>query len=258
MRRKRLPPSSHILFQGNTFKEIQQKIPEEVQICLYVNGKELTTLMCSPEYLDELALGFLRSEEIISRLEDIASLTISKEQTCVDVWLNKPLTDMPSHRITTTGCGAGVTFDDLLKERQPLALSTSIQPQQIGELIDKLYQSAEQYQETRGVHTAALSDGEELLIVTEDIGQHNTIDRMWGKAMKQGITTQDRILLSTGRITREIIGKAAKAEIPIIISRTAPTSISVALARAWNITIIGYAQKNSFRIYSSPTRVVTS
>jgi FdhD protein len=248
--------ANYVLFEANRFHPINHNIAEESRACIFLNGQELATLMCSPHDLDDLAIGFLRSEELISSIDDIASLTLSKQGTCVDVWLTHPLKAAPVRRITTSGCGGGVTFDDLLKERNPLTLSTIITTGQVGPLMKKLYQSANLYQDTRGIHTAALCDPEELLVIAEDIGRHNTIDRVWGRALKQGIDTQNKILISTGRISSEMLGKAAKAGIPIVISRTSPTSLSVKLARAWNITIIGYARGDSFRIYAAQDRVL--
>ena len=106
------------------------------------------------------------------------------------------------------------------------------------------------------IQTSALSDGRQLLLVAQDVGRHNTIDRLWGKALKQGVITRDRILLASGRISSEMLNKAAKMGVPVVISRTSPTSLSVELGRAWNITLIGYARGNTFRIYTIPDRVV--
>ncbi len=93
-------------------------------------------------------------------------------------------------------------------------------------------------------------------MVTEDVGRHNTIDRLWGRALQQGLATEGQVLLSTGRISSEMMGKAIKMGVPIVISRTSPTSLSVELARAANVTLIGYARTNNFRIYAAPERVL--
>jgi FdhD protein len=113
------------------------------------------------------------------------------------------------------------------------------------------------YGVTQGIHTSALSDGERLLLVAEDVGRHNTVDRLWGKAMKQNIATEGLILLATGRISSEMLGKAAKMGVPILASRTSATSLSVALGLAWNITVIGYVRssRNSLRVYTAPERL---
>jgi FdhD protein len=92
-------------------------------------------------------------------------------------------------------------------------------------------------------------------LVAEDVGRHNTIDRLWGKAMKQNIPTKGKILLATGRISSEMLAKAAKMEVPIVASRTSATSLSISLAQAWNITVVGYVRRNSLRLYTAPQRV---
>jgi FdhD protein len=174
----------------------------------------------------------------------------------VDIWLKDLSFSPPARRIITSGCGGGVTFDDLSQRHPPLNTKVTVRPNQIDLLMKKLHLAADLYNEVRGVHTSALSDGQELVLVAQDVGRHNTIDRLWGKALKQGIATEGHILLASGRISSEMLNKAAKMKVPIVVSRTSPTSMSVELGRAWNITVIGYARGNAFRIYTVPTRVV--
>lgn len=250
-----LQPITYVLHEGETAQPVDSAVIEEGLVCIYVNGQELATFMCTPHHLDELALGFLRSEGLIQGLADIEALTVSVKNTCIDVWLKNLSIKPPARRIVTSGCGGGVTFDDLSQRHMPLNTNVMIEPGQVLELMKKLYQAAELYNEVRGVHTSALSDGQELLLVAQDIGRHNTLDRLWGQALKQNISTKGRLLLASGRISSEMLGKAIKMGIPIVISRTSPTSLSVELGQAWNITLIGYARGNNFRIYSAPERV---
>jgi FdhD protein len=210
--------------------------------------------MCTPHDPDELALGFLRSEGIIHNLDEVRLLTISASGTCVDIWLNRSDFELPRRRIITSGCGGGVTFDDLTSRQAPLNTRVTITPKQVFERMRDLYQAGSLYQVTQGIHTSALSDGGRLVLVAEDVGRHNTIDRLWGKAMKQGIPTKGLVLFATGRISSEMLAKAAKMEVPIVASRTSATSMSVSLAQAWNITVIGYVRRNSMRVYTAPQR----
>lgn len=248
-------PTTYIAYKGNSASPVDNAVIEEALVCIFVNGQELATFMCTPYRLEELALGFLRSEGFIQSLADIELLTLSESGTCVDIWLRDLSFSPPQRRIITSGCGGGVTFDDLSQRHPPLNTALSISPQQIERLMKKLHLSAQLYNEVRGVHTSALSDGHELLLVAQDVGRHNTIDRLWGQALQQNLATSGKILLASGRISSEMLNKAAKMHIPLIISRTSPTSLSVELGRAWNITIIGYARGNSFRVYSAPDRV---
>jgi FdhD protein len=234
---------------------LDDAVIEEGLAYIFVNGQELATFMCTPHDLDELALGFMRSEGFIQSLDDIELLTLSDNGTCVDIWLRDLSFNPPSRRIITSGCGGGITFDDLSGRQAPLTGEQTITPAQVASLMKKLYLAAELYNEVRGVHTSALSDGQELLLMTQDVGRHNTIDRLWGQALKQGLPTKGNILLTSGRISSEMLNKTAKMGVPVAVSRTSPTSLSVELARAWNITLIGYARGKSFRVYSVPERV---
>lgn len=246
----------YIVYQDSSREEVEGSVIEEGLVRVHVNGFELATFMCTPHELDELAIGFLRSEGFIKSLDDIRVLTVCPNRSCVDVWLRDLSFRPPATRlIVTSGCGGGITFDDLSRQHRPLDSTQRLTPAQVSDLVQQLYQAARLYQEARGVHTSALSDGHRLLLVAEDVGRHNTIDRLWGKALKQGIDTRDRVLVATGRISSEMLNKAAKMGVPIVISRTSPTSLSVELARAWNITVIGYVRRNGFRVYSAPHRI---
>ncbi len=248
-------PAHYLFYKQDMLHTVEGAVIEEGRVCIFLNGCELATFMCTPHHLDELAIGFLRSEGLICSLADIKVLSISDGKSCVDVWLKDGTVKPPARRIITSGCGGGVTFDDLRSCDIHLNTQTTISPPQITLLMKDLYQAATLYTAVQGVHTSALSDGNELLLVADDVGRHNTIDRLWGRALQEGLATEGRILLSTGRISSEMLGKTVKMGVPIVISRTSPTSLSVELARAANVTLIGYARTNSFRVYTAPERV---
>jgi FdhD protein len=250
--------TTYVVYKAGESSPVEGAVIEEALVCIYVNGQELATFMCTPRNLDELAIGFLRSEGFIQSLDDIELLTVSTgEQRCIDIWLRDLSFSAPGRPIITSGCGGGVTFDDLSQRHAPLNTQTTVTTQQVISLVKLLHQSAELYNEVRGVHTSALSDGHSLLLVAQDVGRHNTIDRLWGKALKQGLETKGRLLIASGRISSEMLNKAVKMQVPIVISRTSPTSLSVELGRAWRVTVIGYARGPSFRVYSAPERIVT-
>lgn len=248
-------PTSYTLFHGDESSVVEKAVIEEGQVCIYVNGQELVTLMCTPTNLEELTLGFLRSEGIINNLDDIKIMTVSTQERCVDIWIRDSNYMPPTRRIITSGCGGGVTFDDMNVRFEPMVSKKTISPEQIRNLMQKLHESAELYNEVRGVHTSALTDGEQLILVSQDVGRHNTIDRLWGQALQQDISTEEKIILTSGRISSEMLNKAAKMHVPIIVSRTSPTSLSVELGKAWQITVIGYARGRIFRVYSFGERV---
>jgi FdhD protein len=212
--------------------------------------------MSTPRQQDALALGFLANEGVIDTIADVRALHICPSGGCVDVWLGTSTFEPPRRMILTSGCGGGVTFDDLSAEHEPLHSDLRVTPDQLWAMMDALNQSAALYSRSRGVHTSNLSNGAHPLLVAEDVGRHNTLDKLRGLALQQNITTKDRILVTTGRVSSEMINKARRMEVPIIASRTSPTSLSLKLAQAWNITLIGYLRRNSMNVYANPERVL--
>jgi FdhD protein len=128
-------------------------------------------------------------------------------------------------------------------------------PQQINDSMRQLLAAATLYSLSRGVHTSALSDGQRLVAVAEDVGRHNTIDKLWGFCLSQDLDPAGHMLLATGRISSEMINKAAKMRLPVVVSRTSPTGLSVRLAQEWNITLVGYARGTSFSVYTGEWRL---
>ncbi|MBU2611943.1 MAG: formate dehydrogenase accessory sulfurtransferase FdhD [Chloroflexi bacterium] len=129
-------------------------------------------------------------------------------------------------------------------------------PEKIGHLMDLLLSVQSLYRETGGVHTSALSDGEKILIAAEDIGRHNTLDKIAGRCLLENIWPEERILLTTGRISSEMLQKAARLGASMLISRTSPSSLSIEMAEAWDVTLIGYARRDRFNVYAHAERIV--
>jgi FdhD protein len=270
----------YIEFDGQRATHVVRPVIAETPWVLYVNRRELVTFMCSPVGLQQLALGFLLSEGLIGGLDDIWQIKIYLDEdrvymyfpeagidgelaipTCeeaaggIDVRLRHPLPARSEKRVLTSGCGGGMTFDDLSGERPPLQSDVRISTGQVSALMRQLNEAAALYRTSRGVHTSALSDGEKLLVLAEDVGRHNTLDKIRGACLLGGLSTRDRIVISSGRLSSEMVTKARKMEAPIVISRTSPTALSVRLARAWNMTLIGYVRGRQLRVYTGPERI---
>jgi formate dehydrogenase accessory protein FdhD len=139
----------------------------------------------------------------------------------------------------------------------PVESDVRISPEQLGILLNQLQSRDSLYARAGGVHASALSDGKELLVITEDIGRHNTLDRLRGECLMRGIDPNGLILLTSGRVSSEMINKAVQMGSPLVASRTSPTSLTVALARAWNITLCGYVRRNRMKVYAHPERLET-
>ena len=229
---------------------------EELTLTIYVNGEEFVSMMGTPLNQDWLAVGFLMNEGILEDFDEIKDLKITKDGCCIDVWLDRTV-DLPQKMVLTSGCGGGLTQEDPLIEIEPLPFGISTVPDLILKAYTYLQTKDSLYARARGVHAAGLLDLEtgELLQVTEDIGRHNAIDKLHGACLMQGIEMEGRALITTGRISSEMLRKGAFMKCPIIASRTSPTSAAVDLARTWNITLVGYARHGKLRVYCNPERL---
>jgi FdhD protein len=128
----------------------------------------------------------------------------------------------------------------------------------IGHLVELLIENQELYRETGGVHTSALSDGEKIVFIADDIGRHNSLDKIAGLCLMNNVWPETRILITTGRISSEMLQKAARIQAPILISRTSPSSLSIEMAERYGITLIGYARRDRFNVYSNSQRLETN
>jgi len=238
------------------WRRVDGEVIGESLITIYINGIELARIMATPQDLDSLALGFIKNEGIIESLAEIEIQHVTKAGCCVDIWLNRQFTK-PQRVVITSGCGGGITFDDPSINLPPLDSSLRISPDLLHRAFRKLQSPQSLYARSRGVHAAGLLDPEieELVAITEDVGRHNSIDKLTGYCLSMGIETKGRVLIVTGRTSSEMIRKAAVMGCPIAASRTSPTSLSVEMALAWNITLIGYVRSGRMRIYSHPERL---
>lgn len=227
---------------------------DESMVTVYLNGAELVSLMCTPRELDRLAVGFIANEGLIDSYNQVEIAYVSMAGCCVDVWLNNPV-EIPERKIVTSGCGGGVTFRDEARAIQSVSYRTALDPQRLPELMDGLHQAESLRARAGGVHTAGLTDGQKLLATAEDVGRHNTVDKLRGFCLQQGVDTRGLILLVTGRISSEMLQKAASMGCPIIASRNSPTALAVQLAQAFNMTAIGYVRRRSLRVYTHPERL---
>lgn len=243
-------------FEFNKWESHDADTIVETPVSLTVNGEVWITFMCTPVNLEALAVGFLYNEGIIEKMDEVVDARVCEHGDNVDVWLTHEVTQPTSWR-RTSGCTGGVTAVDLLA-KSDISLNGNhlkVQPDAIMNLVEMLFEAQSLYRETGGVHTSALSDGGKILISAEDIGRHNTLDKIAGLCLMKNIWPETRVLITTGRISSEMLQKAARLNAPILISRTSPSSLSIEMAERYGITLIGYARKHRFNVYSSGQRV---
>ena len=254
-----ITPQHRIRFHQYEFQKWEPHESEtivETPVSLTVNGEPWLTFMCTPTDLEAMAVGFLYNEGVIEALEEIADVRLCEHGDNVDVWLNRSIQQPRSWR-RTSGCTGGATAVDLLANPN-LTFDPDLprlEPEVIGALVELLFDSQELYRETGGVHTSMLSDGEKPILAAEDIGRHNTLDKIAGLCLTRNVWPQTRVLITTGRISSEMLQKAARLQAPILISRTSPSSLSIEMAERYGITLIGYARRHRFNVYSNPQRV---
>ena len=254
-----ITPQKAIHYQRYEFKKWKLFDAEtivETPVSLTVNGVVWLTFMCTPVLLEAMAVGFLYNEGIIESMEEVEDVRVCEHGDNVDVWLNRSVEQPQSWR-RTSGCTGGVTAVDALA-RVDVSFPGDhprVTPEAISQLVESLFQSQELYRETGGVHTSALSDGNRIVLVAEDIGRHNTLDKIAGLCLMNHISSETRILITTGRISSEMLQKAARLKAPILISRTSPSSLSIEMAERYGITLIGYARRDRFNVYSNKQRV---
>lgn len=250
-------PVTYTGYYDGEHRLVQGVVPVEDMVTLYVNGQPLVSLMCTPIHLEELALGFLFNEGLIQSPDEVAVLELCGGGRCVDVWLEHDI-EIPQLRVITSGCSGGTTFADLSSGDHRITSNLRVTSQQVTQLMQEFQRTTALYRRAGGVHGAVLAEGDRLLCAAEDVGRHNALDKIAGICLREGRPVRDRILLTTGRVSSEMLNKVARMGVPVVISLTSPTSLSVRLAQAWGITLIGYMRRRSFRVYAAAERIVTA
>lgn len=227
-------------------------VPREMKLTIYINHRQLVSILCTPTKLNCLILGFLYSEGIISDMGDVMMMRVCEDDSLADVMLSNPEYEPPTERTLTPGCGGGATFKT---QGERVDSNFVVSPVEVFSLLKQLQEQMELYQLSGGIHTSALADAEKLLVVAEDIGRHNTMDKIQGECIATGVSTRDRLLLTTGRISSEMLLKAAKMQAPVVVSRHTPTGAAVSLANDLGITLVGRARRGNLSVYSHPERL---
>jgi FdhD protein len=231
-------------------EQTERIVVEEYPLRLRVNGRDLATLVCSPHQLNFLLAGFFRLQGFIVNLDDILSMGVCSEYGLAELRIRCALPERLQPTLTS-GCGTGITYNlpqSLLNlSRQRLR---SYRSQELFGLMKDLQGLTEQYRSHGGIHSAAIGDIAGLLLYAEDIGRHNTLDRLAGEALFKKIELRDKMLVTSGRVSSEMVAKAARLGIGLLASRTSPTDKAIELCEQAGITLVGYLRGSSMEIYS--------
>ena len=243
-------------------EKVVDVIAQEVPLTIYVNEKEMVTLLASPDELTELAVGFMISSGFINSFDQIEMISQDSQRWTVSVALKDKQFDADSvfKRMYTSGCGRGILFykaaDLSQRGKSKLTSIKTIHRDQVFGLMADFQSLSIGFKETGGVHSAALADSDHILVVREDIGRHNAIDKILGFSLINNIDLNDKIVLSSGRVSSEILLKIKKTGIDTIISRSAPTNQAINHARDSGIMLIGFVRGKRMNIYSGWNRII--
>lgn len=240
---------------------VEETIVSEFPLTLVLNGKEFATMVCSPTELRELLIGFLASEGIIRFFDEIKSLAIDEDKGFAYAEVNKPIEDVEqdhSKRFIGSCCGKSRQFyfkSDVqtaktIRTREPIPAETCIH------LMEKMQSASEHFQQTGGVHNAALCDKDGIVAIRTDIGRHNALDKIYGYILEHNIPLHDKVIAFSGRISSEVLLKISKIGVGILLSKSAPTDLALELADDLGITAIGFIRGNKMNVYTHPDRII--
>ncbi len=236
-------------------------MPSERPVTIHLNDEEIATVQATPHDLEELAVGFLLAEGLLSDREAFKGVDADAKRGFV--WVTSaeqvPADLAQRTRYLTSGCGKGMTFASVGHARglAPIDSELTVSADDIYALVRELGDAATMYRDTGGMHAAGIGRGDKLLIAREDVGRHNAIDKVLGRAWLDGVSTHDAVLLATGRLSYEMALKAAKARIPVAASRSAVTDLAADLADGLGIALAGYVRGGKLTVYTHPERVLT-
>ncbi len=243
------------------FQQREISAIREIPLTIFLNSKEVVTLLCTGKHPEYLALGFLKSDALVQHPDEILDLDIKDEEERLVAYVKTTTDPMANRRIArtiTSGCGKGTNFDRNLAtiSRRRMNGNCKINPETILALVDELQERSTLWCSTGGCHNSSLCSPEGMLLFREDIGRHNAIDMIVGECFMKGIDTSDKIIVTTGRVASEILMKTVRIGIPMLVSTSAATSFSVSLAQKTGLTLVGKVRGHTFWVYNDPGRVV--
>ena len=235
------------------------QIPAERALTLYVDKRELVTLMTLGAHPEWMVLGYLLNQQLIAAASDVESITVDWEVGAAGVHTHRGIADLAAKtatRVVTTGCGQGSMFGDLLESVARRALPpTTVTPQTVQAVALTIRQQDSIYKQAGSVHGCALFSGSELQLFVEDVGRHNAIDTLAGWMALQERPVDQGVLYTTGRLTSEMVMKAATMGIAVVVSRSGITHMGLSLAQSLGVCAIGRALHQRFLCYCGHERL---
>jgi len=239
---------------------IDDTVASELPLTIILNKQELVTLLCSPKDLRYLAIGFLFSEGLLRNKDEIKKIMVDDQRGVVRVETAEDKTlanELLFKRVITSGGGRAGSFYGVadVPSQTKVESQIEISTYDVFTLMDEFVQRSEVFKATGGVHSAALCDTKSILVFNEDVGRHNAIDKVFGECVLKDIPTDERVVITSGRLTSEMLLKVAKRNIPIMLSKSAPTDLGVKLANDLGITLLGFIRGKRINAYTNDWRI---
>ena len=257
------PLTFEITAMNEKGQELPISIAGEHPLTLYVDKREIVTLMTLGAWPEALAIGYLRNQRLVGSLQDIVSVQVDWDVNAVAVTTRQGLGDVTERmqqRTVTTGCGQGTMFGDLMQDVENIRLPADarLNQERLFALTQEVRQLQTIHKQAGAVHGCALvrngADGVEVLMFVEDVGRHNAVDAIAGRMWLEGLEGGDKIFFTTGRLTSEMVIKTAQMGVPFLISRNGVTQMGWEIARQTGITLIGRAQGRHYLVYTGAER----
>jgi FdhD protein len=268
MRRPKLTHASRPLtFEVEALNERGEALPTAIAgehpLTLYIDKHEVVTLMTLGQAPEALAIGYLRNQRLAHSVEEIAEVQVDWETDAVVVTTRqgiKGLHERMKKRTVTTGCGQGTVFGDLMAEIESVRLRDDVKldEETLYALLDAVRRHETIYKSAGAVHGCALADGDDIIYFIEDVGRHNAVDAIAGQMWLDGVDGSDKIFYTTGRLTSEMVIKAAQMQIPFLVSRSGLTQMGFEVASKVGITMLGRAVNKHYLLFTGKQRFIRS
>ncbi|RLD59752.1 MAG: formate dehydrogenase accessory sulfurtransferase FdhD [Bacteroidetes bacterium] len=250
-----------VKIKGSDKEVVNDVVTEEISLKVEVNKHEIATLLCSKGNFNELSIGYLYSSEIIKSIDDVKtnnifSLTSNDFVASVETKEKIQFHKLGNKKVKAVGCGDAYSFVKENYKNSNFENTIKVKTTEIADMMRAFQSESETFQKTGGVHSAAIVENNKILVFYEDIGRHNAIDKTIGSLLINKTSFGNKIVLTSGRVSSEILHKVIMCNIPILISRSAPTNKAVKICRNLNITLIGFVRGDKMNIYSGEQRII--
>ncbi len=224
---------------GDAFTSSIHEVVEELPVALFINGRHAMTAMMTPVRLEDFVTGYLFTEQIIKSVDEIESVKVEKNR--ISVLTKNVFKSVGPKRTILSGCGGSTSYIDISPQKITNAVKTAL--------------DSDVHRITGGIHLVGLFNAEGAVTISEDIGRHNALDRVIGYGLSHKVDFSRTYIVSSGRISSEMVRKCLMAQVPVIISRGATTTLAISIAEKSGLTLIGFARGGKMNIYTHAQRV---